>query len=166
MEQPTEIPVIETRTVMKMVDEMENFKKKDSKARDLNNRRWVLEEQKDSIYRLIQGQNYENDDELAQLRLRISKIAEDIRKLELALKELLHAKFGHYEDKVGNLYNTLSEIALRREGIDRDLVKSQLKFYEALRKGNNYNQTMNDNMKYAQKKFKLPEDFFNPLPDE
>ncbi len=157
----TNLESIDAEEVMRLVDEIDTFKRKDPQASNLLKQISELGDRMTLTYKIINDENYEDDEELMDLNMRISQIAEEKRNAEKAYKDLMEARYGNFKEQYGNIY----EMVVREEGVDRNTLKSVLRVYEDYQKGKvSWNEGTNTGLRYTKQKFQLPDDFFNYLP--
>jgi len=155
------LQTINANEVLKMVDEVDRFKRRNETARTLLKQITELGDRMTLTYKIINDENYEDDDELMDLNMRISQISEEKRNAEKAYKELMETRFSDFKDRYENIYN----MTVREEGIDRNTLKSVLGVYSDYQTGKvSWNEGTNKGLQYTKTKFQLPDDFFNYLP--
>lgn len=152
---------IDADEILRIVDEIDNFRRKDPKVKKLLEQIEELGDRMTITYKIINDETYEDDDELMDLNMRISQIAEEKRNAEKAYKAIMESRYKDFKEKYENIYNMVT----REEGLDRNTLKSVLGVYKDFQQGKiNWNQGTNKGLHYMKNKFNLPDDFFNYLP--
>ena len=144
------------------IKEAENFKKKDPFAREY---RKIIKENGDKIgydYGKIHNEEYSSQEEMQNLMMNISKYSEQRRNAEKSYKELMQTNFKEFKEKYENIF----DLAISEEGIDDQTLKHVLSVFKQYHnKKISSNQGMNQGIGYMKKKFELPDDFLNYLPE-
>lgn len=149
--------------VVGWVSNIEKFRKKDKRCSELMSRIKDIGNRMTDLYQKIHNETYSSQEEFNEITFEISKLAEERRNKEKEYKSIMEAEFGEFKEKYENIY----ELAISEDGVDRGTLTNALNVYELYNKQQiNINQGTNMGLKYTQKKFNMPENFFNYLPTD
>lgn len=152
-----------TMQVRNWVNNIEKFRKKDKRCSELMGRIKEIGARMTDLYGKIHNEDYGSQDEFNEITFEISKLAEERRNKEKEYKGIMEAEFGEFKEKYENIY----ELAIGEEGIDKQTLNNVLQAVDLYSQQKiNHNQGTNMGLKYMQKKFKMPENFFNYLPTD
>lgn len=144
------------------IKETETFKKKDPKAKEY---RQTIKETGDQIgfnYGKIHNEEYTSKEEMQDLMMKVSQYSEEKRNAEKAYKDLMESNFKDFKEEYENIY----DLAISEEGIDPQTLNHVLSVFKQFQsKKITNNQGMNQGISYMKKKFDLPDDFLNHLPE-
>lgn len=144
------------------IKDIESFKKKNSFAREY---RATIKETGDKIgfhYGKIHNEDYASQEEMHDHMMKVSEFSEEKRNAEKAYKELMEKNFKTFKEEYENIY----DLAISEEGIDPQTLAHVLSVFKQYQnKRINNNQGMNQGISYMKKKFDLPDDFLNYLPE-
>jgi hypothetical protein len=157
-----EAELVDSNKIRAMVRAVENYKAVDPAASLLKTIA-DLAEQMMSIYKLISDEKYESEEEMLELNLRISVVAEEKRNAEKKYNTLMDEKFAEFKDQFSEIY----QMAVREEGMDHTTLDHVLRVYDDYNKGKVTKSTgTNMGLDYMKERFSLPDNFFNYLPEE
>jgi hypothetical protein len=153
---------IDVKQIRETVATIERFKKKDP-AKTLLKKIKELNDQKDSVYRLIHNGSYSNETELMDLNMRVGQIAADARAADKVYNNLMENKFGDFKKQYTRIY----ELSIREEGISSNILEGVLSTFTDYQKGRiSYNKGTNMMLRKEQERSNLPSDFFSYLPED
>ena len=150
------------KQILKWVKEVENYKKTNPECKESLK---IMRETGDKIgeiYPKIHNEQYSSQDEVNDMMMQISLLAQEKREAENIYKALMKEKFPEFKKKYENIY----DLATSEEGIDPQTLKHVLAVYTQLKdKKISEAQGMNRGVDYMKKKFNLPDDFLNYVPE-
>ena len=146
--------------ILKWVKEIEKFKKKNKDCRECLDIIRNTGDKIGAIYPKIHNEQYESQEEMQELMMQISLLAEEKRTAEKKYKEIMSEKFQEFKKKYENIY----DLATSEEGLDQQTLNHVLgTFVNYKEKKISHSQGMNHGIAFMKKKFNLPDDFLNEV---
>jgi len=149
--------------ILAWVKAVEKAKRKDPECQKFQR---IIRENGNGIgsqYAKIHNETYGSQEEMNEIMMDISRLAQGKREAEESYKELMESKFSNFKSEYENIY----ELAISEEGIDHQTLNHVLGVYSQFEGERiSANQGMNQGIEYMKRKFDLPEDFLTSLPED
>lgn len=149
--------------IVKWVTEIDEVKRKDKVCRDTLRTITETSDTIGTIYAKIHKEQYADKEEFEEMTLEISKQSQVRREAERVYREFMEERFADFKTEYENIY----DLAISEEGIDRETLNNVLNAFVKYQSGEvSKAGGMNQGIDYMKKKFHLPNDFLNHVPDK
>lgn len=150
------------KQILNWIEEIDKFKVQNTECSEALN---VVKEngiQIAKIYPIIHNEEYNTQEEMHELMMQISILAEEKRQAESTVKRLMSEKFSEFKKKYSKIY----ELAVSEEGIDPETLNHVLDTYVKYKAMNiSEPEGKNQGIDFMQRKFDLPDGFLEHVPE-